>query len=311
MWRYTESMVREPEILRSMKWCIVLLVFLFLGAGASPRSQQGPGDIKSADCGACHEDQYRKFNRSAHYLLEVNPRFKKTEHACEACHGSGKEHIDGGGDASKIFSFKSSPAPAINKQCLECHGSQGQRHGYEASLHGKSSLSCVDCHSIHSPQEKTNLLRGKASALCLSCHAEMRAEFSKPFRHKVSEGGMSCIDCHDQHGGPNAVQLKFAAGSQTACVKCHSDKQGPFVFEHAPLRLEGCTSCHAPHGSINPKMLRRAQVRFLCLECHTGAPGILSSQPPAFHDTRSARFQNCTSCHVKIHGSNIDRLLFQ
>jgi hypothetical protein len=40
------------------------------------------------------------------------------------------------------------------------------------------------------------------------------------------------------------------------CYKCHADKQGPFVFEHAPLKVEGCTACHDPHGSANPKLLK-------------------------------------------------------
>ena len=31
--------------------------------------------------------------------------------------------------------------------------------------------------------------------------------------------------------------------------------------------------------------------------------------PPAFHDLRSPRFQNCTVCHQKVHGSHVDRNL--
>jgi hypothetical protein len=37
--------------------------------------------------------------------------------------------------------------------------------------------------------------------------------------------------------------------SMATCVKCHGDKRGPFTFEHAPVRLEGCGACHQPHGS--------------------------------------------------------------
>jgi predicted CXXCH cytochrome family protein len=67
--------------------------------------------------------------------------------------------------------------------------------------------------------------------------------------------------------------------------------------------------CHEPHGSVNPKMLVRHEQRFLCLECHSAAPGILASQPPSFHDLRSARFQNCTTCHLRVHGSNVNQFL--
>ena len=86
------------------------------------------------------------------------------------------------------------------------------------------------------------------------------------------------------------------------------------MFEHAPVRLEGCTACHQPHGSANPRMLTRAEVRFVCLECHAnlptpalGASGSLGTIPPAFHDLRSPRFENCTLCHQKVHGSYVSR----
>jgi hypothetical protein len=28
---------------------------------------------------------------------------------------------------------------------------------------------------------------------------------------------------------------------------------------------------------------------------------------PAFHDLRTPRFRVCSTCHVKIHGSNVNR----
>ena len=36
-----------------------------------------------------------------------------------------------------------------------------------------------------------------------------------------------------------------------------------------------------------------------------------SAQPPAFHDIRSPRYQNCTSCHARIHGSNSSHLFLR
>ncbi|HOL73859.1 MAG TPA: cytochrome c3 family protein, partial [Bryobacteraceae bacterium] len=77
---------------------------------------------------------------------------------------------------------------------------------------------------------------------------------------------------------------------------------------HAPVQLEGCGTCHEPHGSANPRMLTRSEVRFVCLECHSNitAGKTIGGVPPAFHDIRSPRFQNCTICHTKIHGSYVD-----
>jgi len=39
------------------------------------------------------------------------------------------------------------------------------------------------------------------------------------------------------------------------CFNCHSAQIGPYVFQHEALR-EGCTSCHAVHGSVNQKLLK-------------------------------------------------------
>jgi predicted CXXCH cytochrome family protein len=83
------------------------------------------------------------------------------------------------------------------------------------------------------------------------------------------------------------------------------------------VRLEGCSSCHEPHGSSNPRMLIRHEVRLVCLECHANLPspsakqGNLGSVPGAFHDLTSPLYQNCTVCHVKVHGSYVNRALLR
>ena len=158
------------------------------------------------------------------------------------------------------------------------------------------------------------MLKNSEPQLCMTCHSEVKAQFSKPFRHKVLEGTMGCSDCHNPHGGFDQKQTKLAVGADQACVKCHSDKQGPFVFEHAPLKLEGCAACHTPHGSANPKMLKRSSVRQLCIECHTNILGVElpdSENPGGPHGQNSIRGQNCTICHAAIHGSNSQPNLFR
>jgi DmsE family decaheme c-type cytochrome len=110
--------------------------------------------------------------------------------------------------------------------------------------------------------------------------------------------------------------LRNSAGGDSACVKCHSDKQGPFIYEHAPVKTEGCQACHTPHGSTNPKLLTRNTVKFLCLECHSNTPGTPAEQgigpgTPSFHNLSLPRFQNCTTCHAMIHGSNASPVYFR
>jgi predicted CXXCH cytochrome family protein len=84
------------------------------------------------------------------------------------------------------------------------------------------------------------------------------------------------------------------------------------VFPHTGGVAGDCQSCHEPHGSNNGKMLIRASVDQLCLECHTTAPaGTLGSMQPSFHDLRSPRYRNCTTCHIAVHGSNSSPMLLK
>ena len=64
-------------------------------------------------------------------------------------------------------------------------------------------------------------------------------------------------------------QVRALPSGDAVCYKCHVDKQGPFVYEHVPVKTEGCSSCHTPHGSTNPRLLKVSLVNMLCLQCHT------------------------------------------
>ena len=70
--------------------------------------------------------------------------------------------------------------------------------------------------------------------------------------------------------GNRPYMVHQALGNETPCLKCHTDKRGPWVFEHRALKVEGCETCHNPHGSTNAKLLRRPVVFTVCLECHNG-----------------------------------------
>jgi DmsE family decaheme c-type cytochrome len=156
------------------------------------------------------------------------------------------------------------------------------------------------------------MLAAEPSDLCADCHSSEARSFAKPFGHELDRGGMRCIACHDPHGGPGEQSLKVDRSGESACVSCHAEKRGPFVFPHVSGVTGTCLSCHEPHGSSNPMALTRARVDQLCLECHsTVEHTTLGSQPPSFHDMRSPRYQNCTTCHVMVHGSNTSPLLLK
>jgi DmsE family decaheme c-type cytochrome len=299
----TPSRVVKSLLLTSL----AVLLAGVLAAGQAPPKQPAQaaksGSINNEDCAVCHEDLTKAFDKNPHVLLEKSPNFNQ-KNSCESCHGPGEDHASNSGDKTKIISFKGVAKRAYNQQCLACHNKDQEIAAHAASLHSKSGLACADCHRIHSGARMTKLLKTGTNDLCLGCHIQRRADFSKPFHHRVREGSVFCTDCHNPHTGMDRRQLRILSNGETACTKCHTEKKGPFVFEHAGLVIRDCQACHEPHGSVNAKMLIRSTVRGLCLECHSSSTGVLTAQPPAFHDLRVPRYQNCTTCHVKIHGSN-------
>jgi DmsE family decaheme c-type cytochrome len=287
-----------------------LVVLAGILAGAQTPAQNPPqgtaakaGSINNEDCAACHEDVVKAFDKNPHAVLEKSPKFNM-KNSCESCHGPGEDHASNDGDRTKIITFRDQAKKRYNDQCLTCHNKHREVNGFSGSEHAKAGLSCTDCHRVHNPAATTRLLRQPANMLCFSCHVDTRTAFSKPFHHRVRENSMRCTDCHQPHSGIDRRQVRTTDFGDSPCFKCHTDKEGPFVFEHAPTVIRECGACHESHGSNNPKMLVRSTVRAVCLECHTTSQGVLGGSPPAFHDIRSPRYQNCTTCHVKIHGSN-------
>lgn len=268
--------------------------------------------VGAETCKTCHEEIYNNFQKTGHFKLTRYGNWTADNKGCEACHGPGKAHVDAGGDKTKIHTFEDQSAKQISETCLRCHAGKEEHNNFRRGEHWRNDVSCVNCHAPHSPTATAQkMLIQKEPMLCFSCHSEIKSLFAMPFRHKVMEGTMKCSDCHNPHGGFELKQVRLATGGDAPCLKCHADKQGPFVFEHAPLREEGCTICHIPHGSNNPKLLKRNEVRILCLECHSNAGTVGAPDTPSFHNQATARFQNCTTCHVKIHGSNLDRTFFR
>jgi DmsE family decaheme c-type cytochrome len=124
----------------------------------------------------------------------------------------------------------------------------------------------------------------------------------------VAEGKMTCTTCHNPHGSTNVKQLRVGNYVNEACVSCHAEKRGPFLWEHAAGR-ESCVTCHDPHGSSNDRMLV-TKVPMLCQRCHIG-----TRHPSTIYDARnvvpgagtpSSRIyaRACVNCHSNIHGSN-------
>jgi DmsE family decaheme c-type cytochrome len=244
----------------------------------------------------------------------------------------------GGGKQTIPNAFSLMKPATIVDTCLGCHSQTISRANIRRSEHTLADVVCSNCHSVHSSTAPKFLLASgltpaqKAGVkpvsnqrdLCYSCHTTVRAQFDMPFKHRVNEGAVECTDCHNPHGSFAATwsmtgrprMVDQVEGNEMPCLKCHVDKRGPFVYEHAAVRVEGCSSCHNSHGSTNTALLKRPVTFTLCLECHNGFSTFgrrndgVPSQTPS-HNMADPRYQNCVTCHVRIHGSNSDSLFMR
>lgn len=268
--------------------------------GAKPAAAQAkeaaPGDFVGGDtCATCHDEVAKGFAANPH--TKMAQMHGSNGATCENCHGAGKAHVDGGGDVTKIFNPAKASAKDVEAKCLTCHA--GAHPNFERSPHARAGVSCIGCHDIHGSKGES-LLKAPQPTLCYQCHADQKAQFNMPIHHKVNEGLVKCTDCHDVHGTFLANNVRSTEDSNAVCTKCHTDVRGPFTFEHAPVRAEGCTTCHTPHGTQNPRLLNMPSIATLCNQCHSP----LSAGGVHGLDAGSTTVTPCVTCHTFIHGSN-------
>jgi predicted CXXCH cytochrome family protein len=218
-----------------------------------------------------------------------------------------------------------------SNECATCH--EEITRGFATASHARlkapgENAKDVGCESCHGPGSLHVAAGGGAGSIvnpresptaCFQCHLEVRAAFELPHRHPVLEGKIGCADCHNPHEGSamkggQTSGIQAVKGGGTAllsedgtCIQCHTAQRGPFVFEHEALR-EGCVSCHAPHGSVNQRLLAVRNAA-LCLKCHfqqQTAPGVIVIGE---RDHSSFLQQGtCWSagCHEAVHGSQVN-----
>ena len=268
-------------------------------AASAPSSSSDASKYVGAEtCKTCHEDIYNAWEKTPHWKTTLN---KDPSHqGCEGCHGPGAEHVAGGGDITKIFNPAKHSAKEVDAKCLTCHA--GAHPNFDRSPHAKANVGCTSCHSVHQSKEEETLLKAPQPALCFQCHADTKPAFNMPFHHKVNEGLVKCTDCHDVHGTFEKSNLRSRNDSNLICTKCHTEKRGPFVYEHTPVKGEGCMGCHTPHGSQNARMLNMPNINVLCNQCHSPvAAGTVHGM-----NAGSSELTPCTDCHTYIHGSNMN-----
>jgi DmsE family decaheme c-type cytochrome len=268
---------------------VILAVCIAGFLAAAKPAQQTAKDAET--CGSCHEDVVKAFSQKPHAAIG--------DKSCTACHSGAERHLQEG-TAASIFSFKETDLPAEkSRKCSTCHADDHAR--FMAGPHGKASLDCTTCHTIHALKTSPEQLKTGETKTCTTCHQDVFSKFQLNERHRLQEGILTCTTCHDPHAP--AERERLGGFKQEACLKCHADKGGPFLYEHGSSRIEGCNICHEPHGSVNRHLLTTQSIADLCFSCHTFAP--------SWHGGFSSKTTNCTTCHSAIHGSNLSRIFLK
>ncbi|MGO8795167.1 MAG: cytochrome c3 family protein [Candidatus Sulfotelmatobacter sp.] len=98
------------------------------------------------------------------------------------------------------------------------------------------------------------------SSNCLECHADkIQGDHVHPALKKP------CTTCHLVENKGELTEVSVRQLNPVVCFSCHQQKS--FLCSHFPYAEGNCLSCHDPHASANPRLLR-AKVNDLCLGCH-------------------------------------------
>lgn len=229
-------------------------------------------------CATCH-------NQMIDRLAEATYRHSPTSN-CFGCHDA---HT-----SSHAYLLEQT----VRDNCASCHPFVDEQARNAAVQHEAvtDDRSCANCHDPHGSSHPA-LLDQRENELCLACHNQTlktpdgrRIENIQPvlqraFLHGPVRDG-DCGACHDVHGAPYTDLLteRFPETFYTAfdlqkyelCFSCHEadlvlhertdrltgfrdgDLNLHYVHVHREERGRTCRTCHAVHGSDQPRHMAQA-----------------------------------------------------
>jgi predicted CXXCH cytochrome family protein len=216
--------------------------------------------------------------------------------------------------------------------CFGCHKEMGETVTKARFRHNPVEKDCTACHSPHASVKSKYLLVETVPTLCLKCHRSDNPTFVKlHMNYPVAKG--DCTSCHNTHGSEKGALLYTNVHVPVAnrlCNQCHEDPTSatPFktkkkgfelcrgchndminetfsksIIHWSLLGEEGCVSCHAPHGSKQPKLLK-GTLGVVCGKCHADTMERLEKSPTKHKPIQEG---NCTACHAP-HSSDFSYL---
>jgi DmsE family decaheme c-type cytochrome len=254
-------MMRVKVFTLALAGSAIIMVFLITSCLLDASAQEKPGCVGFKTCDCCHEQVTKQSGKTAMGRLFIKHPRSSTEELV----------------------------------CESCHG-PGQVHADS----GGEQFGDM----IRFSKNTTTSIQQRNEA-CIKCHERKKLLVWQGSPHETRN--LTCTSCHTVHeaatGFVNSKLLSKPTVTET-CNECHKKEVAAQLrFSHMPLR-EGkmsCASCHNPHGTFAPKLLKANTVNDLCYSCHAEKRGPhIFEHPPVTEE--------CTNCHTS-HGSNFPRML--
>lgn len=218
---------------------------------------------------------HKKYKYPPEEFVEQYFHSDSNEKVCAKCHDMSVNEVKG-------IAFEK----IEDSNCYQCHNKVTEKqHGHAPSV----NWLCTSCHT-----GKTSLFNkrdaGKSKYLvvdpvsqeCFKCHDKQKDEWNKKrFQHEPVESGR-CNKCHNSHSSKEQFYLRKSVWE--LCTSCHKDKvEGMHIvktFANVMHPTHGkkdpsrqgkdlsCISCHNPHASDGPSLLKSTSAMGLCVRCH-------------------------------------------
>ncbi|MDA8123853.1 MAG: cytochrome c3 family protein [Deltaproteobacteria bacterium] len=206
------------------------------------------------NCGSCHQEVARDFQKNFHYLQE--------DFRCTDCH-RGIHALEKADENFKL---------AVILKCTECHANDeyvASGHS-EAVLRGyQDSAACSDCHGLHDTRVY---------------HTSLEA-YPGEAREFYTD---KCRACHED------PKVMGRSGIPTDIVKRYeATYHGKVQDIGYPTRVAGCADCHTSHNILPPTDVRSsihpANLVTNCGRCHQGFNPrfVLYKAHPNYHDRKN------------------------
>jgi predicted CXXCH cytochrome family protein len=221
--------------------------------------------------------------------------------------------------------------------CGDCHDDVVEQVESAEYVHAPVEDSCTDCHNPHSGP-RPQMLQAAKRQLCNECHDDIVDEAeNSAVDHAPTVTKDECLNCHSPHASDNPANL--LKPQRELCLDCHNkplESGGSTLIDmqrlllhnkewHAPIREDGCSGCHQPHGSANARILKEPfPSRFyadfdpdlysLCFSCHEELAVTVQWTRTLtgfrdgdrnlhfLHVARERRGRSCRACH-EVHAS--------